>query len=68
MTDPHLTDEALALFRYSRHRRGGAAALGAGDDDGVAALDDGHHTVGGAEVDANDLAHGVASYGSYVSR
>ena len=36
----------------------GARALGVGDDDGVAGLEDGDDGVGGAEVDADGLGHG----------
>ena len=54
-----LADEDLAGLRERDHRRGGAGALGVGDDDGLARLEDRDDRVGGAEVDADGLGHGV---------
>jgi hypothetical protein len=55
-----LTDEHLAGLGERHDRRRRARALGVGDDDGIAALEDGHHRVGGSEVDADCLGHDVA--------
>jgi hypothetical protein len=54
----HLADEHLAVLGEGHHRRGGAGALGVGDDDRIAALEDGDDGVGGAEVDTDGLGHG----------
>ena len=52
-----LTDEDLAGLG-ERHDRGGRArALRVGDDRGLPALEDGHHGVGGAQVDADCSCH-----------
>ena len=51
--------EHLAGLGERHHRRGGAAALGVGDDDGVARLEDGDDGVGGTEVDTDGLGHDV---------
>jgi hypothetical protein len=53
----HLAHEHLAGLGERDHRRGGAAALGVGDDDRVAGLEDGDDGVGGAEVDTDCLGH-----------
>jgi hypothetical protein len=50
-------DEALAALREGDDGGGGAAALGVLDDGRLAALEDGHARVRGAEVDADGLAH-----------
>ena len=39
--------------------RGGAPALGVGDDDGLAALQDGDARIRGSEIDSDDLAHAL---------
>ena len=52
-------DEALAGLRERDDGRGRAAALRVLDDRGLAAFEDGHARVRGAQVDANGLAHGV---------
>jgi hypothetical protein len=58
----HLTDQPLPRFG-ERHDRGRETApLRVGDDDGLAALHHCHDGVGGAEVDADDFAHVVASF------
>ena len=57
LTPGQLSDQALTGARERDHRRGGAAALGVGDDDGLAALHHCDHAVGGAEVDADGLCH-----------
>ena len=53
-----LADQPLARLAEGHDRGHGPAALRAGDDGRLAALHDGDHGVGGAEVDADDLAHG----------
>ena len=53
----HLAHQALACFGEAHDGRRGARALGVGDDDGLAALDDGNTAVCGAKVDTNNLAH-----------
>ena len=58
-----LADEHLAGLRERDDRRGRAGALGVGDDDGFAAFEDRDHRVGGSEVDADCLGHGVAPLG-----
>ena len=55
-----LADQHLAGLAERDHRRGGARALGVGDDDGVAGLEDGDDGVGGTEVDTDCLGHGDA--------
>ena len=57
LTAGQLPDQALAGARERDDRRGGAAALGVGDDDGLAALHHCHHAVGGAEIDTDCLCH-----------
>ncbi len=57
----HLADQHLAALGEGDDRRGGAGALGVGDDDGVAGLEDRDDGVGGAEVDADGLGHGGSS-------
>ena len=52
------TSRSPSLAKATDRGRG-ASAFGVGDDGGLAALHDGHHRVGGAQVDADDLAHGV---------
>ena len=54
-----LTDEDLAVLGERDDRRGRAGPLGVGDDHGVAGLEDADDRVGGAEVDADGLGHGV---------
>ena len=56
-----LADEHLAALGEGDDRRRRARALGVGDDDGVAALEDGDDGVGGTEVDADGLGHGWVS-------
>ena len=53
-----LADEALTGLGERDDRRDRPAALGGRDDGRLAALHDGHDGVRGAEVDADDLAHG----------
>ncbi|ENO96456.1 NAD-specific glutamate dehydrogenase [Thauera phenylacetica B4P] len=50
-------DQDLAVFGVGDHRRGGARAFGVLDDLRLAAFHHGDAAVGGAEVDADDLAH-----------
>ena len=52
-----LADEDLAGLRERDDRRRGAAALGVGDDGGLARLEDRDDGVGGAEVDTDGLGH-----------
>ncbi|ENO90145.1 NAD-specific glutamate dehydrogenase [Thauera linaloolentis 47Lol = DSM 12138] len=47
----------LAVFGVGDHGRGGAPAFGVFDDLRLAAFHHGNAAVGGAEVDADDLAH-----------
>ena len=54
-----LADHALAVLRKSDDGRRGAVAFGVRDDDGLAALHDGHAAVGGAEIDTNNFTHDV---------
>jgi hypothetical protein len=51
----HLADQAVAGLGEGHHRWRGAAALGVGDDGGLAALHGSHGRVGGAQIDADDL-------------
>ena len=53
-----LADEHLAVARERDDRRGGAGALGVGDDDGVATLQYRDDGVGGPEVDSDRTSHG----------
>ena len=53
----HLADHALAGLGKGHDGRRGARALGVGDDDGFAALHDGHAAVSGAQIYANDFSH-----------
>ena len=54
-----LADEHLAVACERDDRRGGAGALGVGDDDGVATLQYRDDGVGGPEVDSDRTSHGV---------
>ena len=54
----HLAHQPLAALGECDDRRDGPTALGAGDDGRLAALHDCHDRVGGAQVDADDPAHG----------
>ena len=54
-----LADEDLAGLRERDDRRGRAGAFGVGDDGRFAGLQDRNDRVGGAEVDADSLGHGV---------
>ena len=53
-----LADQDLAVLGEGDDRGRRAGALGVGDDGGLAALQDRHHGVGGAEVDADRSCHG----------
>jgi len=55
----HLAHHALAVLGEGHHGRSGAVAFRVGDDDGVAALHDGHAGVGGTQVNADDLRHNI---------
>ena len=63
LTLGHLTDEDLAGLGERDDRRRGARALGVGDDGGLSRLEGRDDRVGGAEVDADGLGHGIASRG-----
>ena len=52
-----LADDQLAVLLEGDDGRRGAVALCVDDDGGLAALEDGHCRVGGAQVDADNLAH-----------
>ena len=54
----HLADEHLTGLGEGDDRGRRARALGVGDDDGIAALEDGDDGVGGTEVDTDGLGHG----------
>ena len=54
-----LADDAVAVSAEADDGRGGAVTLGVDDDGGLAALKNCHCGVGGAKVDAKDLAHDV---------
>ena len=56
-----LADETLAVVREGDDRRRGAHAFGVLDDFGILAFHDGDARIRGAEVDADDLAHGSSS-------
>ena len=58
----HLADEHLARLREGDDGRRGPGALGVGDDDGFAGLEERDDGVGGAEVDADGLGHGWISW------
>ena len=52
-------DEALPAAGECDHGGGGATAFGIGDDGGLSALHHCHHAVGGTEIDADGLGHGL---------
>ncbi len=52
-----LSDEYLTVTRECNDGRSGPRAFGVGDDSRFAALEHGHHGVGGAEVDSNSTRH-----------
>ena len=54
-----LADEDLAGLGEGDDRRGGAGAFGVGDDGGLARLEHRDDGVGGAEIDADGLGHGL---------
>ena len=56
-----LADEPLTVLGERHDRRRQPAAFRVGDDDGLAALHDCDHGVGGAQVDTDDFAHVLAS-------
>ena len=58
----HLADEDLAVLGEGDDARGGACALGVGDDGGFATLEDRDDRVGRPEVDSDGSAHGVVSF------
>ena len=51
---PH---QPFPVFGERHNAGGGALALGIGDHNGLAALDDCHTAVGGPQINANDLRH-----------
>ena len=51
---PHQT---LTTLGETNHRGGGPIALGIGDDLGLTTFHHGHHTIGGAQINTNYLAH-----------
>ena len=53
----HQFAQPLTAFGEGHHRWGGAVALGVGDDGGVARLHHCHNTVGGTQVDTDNLSH-----------
>ena len=53
----HLAHQALPAVLKGHDGGCGAVPFGVGDDDGFAALHNGHAAVGGAKVDADDLTH-----------
>ena len=55
----HLADQPLAALGEGHDRRRGAGSFLVGDDRGLAGLHHGDHRIGGAQVDANDLSHGM---------
>ena len=57
----HLADQALTVLGEGHHGRGRPATLGVGNHDGVPALHDGDHRIGGAQVDADDFRRHVHS-------
>src|SRR5699024_3235511 len=57
----HLAHHALAVLGEGHHGRSGAVAFGVGDDDGLAALHDGHTRVSRTKVDTNNLRHNNSS-------
>ena len=57
-----LADDAVAVGAEAHDGRGGAVSLGVDDDRGLAALEDRHRGVGGAQVDAKNLAHGCSPF------
>ena len=57
----HGADQLFPGLGESHDGRGGAAALGVGDDGRLAAFQHGHGRVGRAQVDADDLAHYISS-------
>jgi len=52
-----LTDQDLAGLREGDDGRRGPGAFGVRDDGGLATLEDGHHRVGGTEVDSDRTCH-----------
>ncbi len=61
-----LADQHFAALGEGDHRGCGAVALGVGDDGGFAALEDGHHAVGGAQVDAYCSRHGAPRVSEFL--
>ena len=61
----HLADQHLAGLGEADDGRGGAAALGVGDDGGLARLQHGDDRVGGTEVDTDGLGHEIFPPGTY---
>ncbi len=55
------TDQNLALVHVGDDRWRGARAFTVLDDFGLTGFHDGHAGVGGAQVNANNLCHGVGS-------
>ena len=58
----HLAHHALAGLGESDNGGSGAGAFGVGDDDGLAALDDGDAGVGCTQIDTNDLRHSIVPH------
>ncbi len=57
-----LTHQNFTTVLDGDHRRGGASALGVFDHLGVGAVHDGDARVGGTEVDADNLGHGLVFF------
>ena len=55
-----LANDTVAVGAEAHDGRGGTVALGVDDDRGLAALEDRHRGVGGAQVDTKNLAHGYS--------
>ena len=58
LTLGNLPDKLVLVLGVGHHGRGGAEPLGIGDHRGFATLHHGDAAIGGAEINANDLAHG----------
>ena len=55
----HLAHHTLAGLGEGHDGRGGAGALSVGDDDGLAALENGDAAIGSTQIDTDNLAHDV---------
>jgi len=57
-----LTHQTLTALGESHHGRCGPIALGIGDNLGLGSFHQGHHAVGGTQIDSDNLAHPLSSW------